>query len=497
VIRLAALLLAAHTGAAEPRRLVVVNDVADPVSLDPHREFDASSDNVVNQLFDGLVRFSENGDIQPALAESWRRVDDQTLEFKLRPGVRFHNGEPCDAEAVRFSVARQMDPKSPAPNAALLGSLEAVVVDPLTVRLKTKGTDAVLLNKLPMFVKVLPPKYLKEVGEEGFAKHPVGTGPFQFAEWKRGDRIELKRNPSYWLGGAPKVDELVFRFLPRDEQLKALLEGRVDLLTDLSGLDTLRVARNPGTKVLKFKDLYALTLLFNTRKKPFADARLRRAVVHAINKRDLIQYGAKGNGEALSGLTMPGEFGHNPDLPGYAFDRAAARRLLREAGLPTGFALRLQSREEDKDFAKIIASQLEEVGIAVDSYLVSQQRQFDELVRPKLAGGDHVWDGDIALVHYVDPTVHSYFPHSILVYSKGPYSMVKEAAFDELFLTMTSTIDLKEQERLARELEALDFRECWSLSLLQLVRPYGARARVDYKPFLTGMLDFRQAAVHD
>ncbi len=144
------LLVAALAANAAARPVVVVNDVTDPVSLDPHREFDASSDNVVNQIFDGLVRLTADGKVAAALAVSWRRIDPLTMEFLLRRGVAFHDGEPFTADAVVFSVARQLDARSPAPNAGLLCPI---------------------------------------VGAEA-----VGTGPFRFKAGRRGRAIELSVN---------------------------------------------------------------------------------------------------------------------------------------------------------------------------------------------------------------------------------------------------------------------------------------------------------------
>lgn len=479
------------------RRLVVLNDVSDPVSLDPHREFDASSENIAFQIYDGLLRFTEDGRIEPALAESWKRIDERTLEFKLRPGVLFHNGEPLTAEAVRASLARQLDPARPAPNAALLGKVSAVVVDELTVRLVTESPDGTLLNKLPIFLKVLPPKYLREAGDEKFAAHPVGTGPFMFDQWVRKDRIELKANPNYWMKGAPAVERLIFKFVPIEDQLGALLDGRVDMITDLSGLDTMKVASNPATMVLKARNFYAVTILFNTAKKPFSDARARRAFVHALDRKELIRYGAKGNATSLTGLTMDGQFGHNPNIRGYPLDPEKAKRLLAESGFDRSLKIKMQVREELRSFGKIMAAQLERVGIAAEPYFVSQQTQFEELSGPKFNPALAAWDGDIVVGHYVDPTVHVYFPYSLFLYSKSPYSLVSSPEGDKLFLEMTETLEGGRQSELAWRLEELAVKECWTISLIQILRPFGMRKNVRYKPYVTGMLDFRHASVEN
>ncbi|MBI3299167.1 MAG: ABC transporter substrate-binding protein [Elusimicrobia bacterium] len=495
---LAALLLPAALSAAPSVKdgVIVISDVADPVSLDPHREFDASSDNIVNQLFDGLVRLSSSGAVLPALALSWRRVDAVTMEFALRPGVFFHDGEPFDAEAVRFSLARQLDPARPAPNAGLLANLAGVeVVDPLTVRLKTKEPDGVLLNKLPMFFKVLPPAYLAKVGDEGFARRPVGTGPFEFVGWERGRQVELKANPRYW-AGPPALKTLVFRFLPRERQLPLLLSGEADMIADLSGLDTKRVAENPGFRVSKAKGFYTVSLLFNTMRGPFADVRLRQAAAHAVNPHDLTRYGGMGNADRLGTLTIPGQACYDHGPGGYSFDPAAARRLLAAAGVRRP-RIKVLIRAEVSNFAKVLLHQLKEAGFDAEAEVGSQETVFRKVVRPNLDPSAAPWEGDLVITHYVDPTAHVYFPYSILVHSKGPYSMVRDEEFDALFETMIRTLEPAPQRELCRSLAELTHRKCLALSALQVIRPVAARRGLRYEPQVTGMLEFRNVSWED
>ena len=399
---------------------------------------------------------------------------------------------------MRFSLKRQLDPLRPAPNADLLNSIAGVeVVDDYTVRIKTKSKDGVLLNKLPMFVKILPPGYLAQAGEAGFAAHPVGTGPFVFERWVRGDRIDLKANPFYWMAGVPSFERLVFRFVPLQRQTEALLKGELDMVTDLSGLDTLKVASHETTKIVKAKNFYSVSFIFNSRKAPFSDSRLRKAVAMSLDARALIRYGAKGNGVTLNTLTMPGEFGHNPDIPGYPYDVRQARRLLAEAGYSGGLKIKIQVREEIKNFAKIIVAQLAKAGIEADAYVVSQEKQYQEIVLPNLDPSKPPWDGDIVLLHYVDPMAHVYFPYAIFLYSKGAYSLNRDREFDERFLEMTSTADLPAQEKMCRKLEELIWEKCLAFSPLQVIRPFGVNKRVRYTPHITGMLDFRYAAIEE
>ncbi|HAM36421.1 MAG TPA: hypothetical protein DEB40_06125 [Elusimicrobia bacterium] len=479
---------------AVPGRLVVVNDVTDPVSLDPHREFDASSDNIVNQIFDGLVRLDPQGRIIPGLAESWRRVDELTMEFSLRRNVSFHNGEPFNAEAVKFSLKRQLDARHPAPNAGLIRSILSVdIVDEHTVRLKTKEPDGILLNKLPMFFKIVPPRYIAQVGDDGFALHPMGTGPFRFIRWDHGREIEIEANPSYWMPGAPRVQRLIFRFLPMNRQLDALLAGEVDMITDLSGLDTMKVVRNPDTKILKSADLYAVTLIPNSRRGPFADLRVRQALPYAIDAGALIRYAAKGNGRRLSTLSAPGQFGHNPQIRSPEANPRKAASLLRAAGFNKGPKIRMLVREEILQFGLVIAAQLRRVGMEVDMRTASQEQVFQEVVRPNLDASLPPWEGDLLVSHFVDPTAHSYFPYMIFVHSQGPYSLARDADFDALFERMIRTLNSQEQEKVCFRLAELVQNKGLAYSPVQVIRSFALRRKLHYEPQIAGMLDFRTA----
>lgn len=477
-----------------PGRLVVVNDVTDPVSLDPHREFDASSDNIVNQIFDGLVRLSPQGLIEPALAESWSRVDDLTVEFRLRQGVEFHDGEPFTAEAVRFSFLRQTDPTAPAPNAGVLSGLaEVQVVDERTVRLKTRKPDGLLLNKLPMFFKILPPAYLKKVGDEGFSAKPVGTGPYRFLRWDRGREIELEANPRYWMPGRPAIRSLIFRFVPTARQLDALVIGEADMLTDLSGLETIRVARTPDNRVMKTESIYAVSLIPNSRKPPFSDVRARRALAHLVDPEELIRYAAKGNGRRLAGFTVPGQFGHHPAIAGYDRDKPRAARLLREAGFEAGRKIKVLVREEIRSFGLVLVSQLKRGGIDAELEIASQEKIYQKVVRPNLDPLLPQWDGDLLITHYVDPTAHAYFPYMIFVHSKGPYSLARDPEFDALFDEMTQTVSVDRQKELCFKLEEMVVDKALALSPVQVIRPFGIKKTLRYEPYIAGMLDFRTA----
>lgn len=477
-------------GTAEEKALVVSDDVSDPLTLDPHRQFVQKNHTLLQQLYEGLVRFGPEGRIEPALATSWERLDPLTMRFQLRAGVRFHNGEPFDAEAVRFTLARYLDPATGFPAAGFVASISSVSVEgPLTVDIHTAFPDGLLLNRLAGFILVVPPRLLAEKGPHALETEPVGTGPFRFVRWERGREIVLAASKDYWKAGFPKVPELRFRFLPGERQVEALLKGEVDLVTELPGTMTQRVARNPRTRVLKKETFYTVGATLNTSSGPLADLRVRRALNHAIDRADLIRYDLLGNGRPLASLSMPGEEGHDSSLPVYAFDPARARALLREAGVATPLRLKALVYVQGERAARILARQFQAVGVEMD---VSQVMNDAEAVRVIQSVG---WD--LVIGGVPDPMAHSFFIQSIYLYSRSPYALHHDPAYDRALEEMVATLEPAEREAKARALDRLVHEQALSLFTYQRIKTYGVSRRLRFQPWVTGMPYFDAAELAD
>jgi peptide/nickel transport system substrate-binding protein len=312
--------------AAAHGRLVVCDDVHDPLTLDPQKQFSEKNAALCQQMFEGLVQFDPDGRIVPALAVSWERLDPLRVRFHLRKGVVFHDGEAFDAGAVKYSIERYLDPATHFPARAFVDSIAgAEVIDADTVVLATKYPDSLLLNRLAAIVLIVPPQYLRRVGDEAFARSPVGTGPFRFVSWEEGRAVVMEAFDRYWMPAFPRTKTLVFRFVPEAQQVRELLAGRIDLLTELPGTATLAVTRNPRTRILKKESLFTVCASLNVSSGPLRDVRVRQAMNYAIDKTALIRYDLLGNGRPLASLSMEGETGHDPDLRPYAFDPAKAR----------------------------------------------------------------------------------------------------------------------------------------------------------------------------
>jgi peptide/nickel transport system substrate-binding protein len=337
--------------AAVPRGRVVVALATDAPTLDPHMHTARVLIIVGWHLFDTLYsREPKTGRPVPALAESARSLSPTSWELRLRRNVRFHNGEPFDAESVRFSIERILNPEQKSPLRGTFSWIQSVeVVDSHTVRLHTPRPYPLVEEMLAFgnFMMV-PPRYVREKGEAHFALNPVGTGPYRFVEWKKGDRLVLEANDQYWQG-APAVKTVVFRVIPETAtQIAEMLSGGVDIIRAIPPDQIPALQASPTVKVTTAKVLRVVYLSTDAAARasrtPLTDVRVRRALNHAVNVDEIVQKVLGGLAFRTNGAGMnPLAFGFDGDVKPYAFDPERARRLLAEAGLPNGFEVPLNT----------------------------------------------------------------------------------------------------------------------------------------------------------
>lgn len=479
----------ARGAAPKSRRLIVCNDVSDPPTLDAHKEFSQKNHIINQQIFEGLVRFDPDGRVQAALAVSWERRSPLTAHFRLRKGVRFHNGEPFDAESVRFSMDRMLDPGTRFPGRGLFDSIERVrVIDAETIEIDTKYPDGLLLNRLAWGFFVVPPRYLKEVGEERFAREPVGTGAFRFRRWDKGQRISLEANRGYWMKGHPRLDRLEFSFIPKKRQLEALFKGEVNLLFDVPGTQTQAVQARGDTKVHKAKMFYTIAPALRFNRGPLAHGDVRRALNYAVDKEALVRYDLLGNGAPIATLSMAGEPGHDPDLKPYPYDPAKAKMLLKRAGYENGFELNAMVNANALRPAKILAANFNAIGVRLNISTMTESQLGDYFSNPRF---------DLAIGDVSDTMAHTYFLQALVIYSKSPFSLGKDPVFDGMLERMVATIDESERDRLARQLDRYVYDEALSIFTYQRLQTYGIRQGVTFDSYVTGMPYFFAAEVHE
>ena len=334
--------LTSPLAAQTPKRggTLVVGMSQDLPGLDPHPSTSTITYQVLSLVYQGLVDFDRDLKIKPVLAESWTTsADGKQWTFKLRKGVKFHNGRPLTAADVKFSLDRILDPKTAARGRGSLSIVESVqVVDPQTVRVHlTHPSGAFLARVAGTYQAILPPEAV-----QGPAFKPIGTGPFQLTEWKTNERVELKRFDGYWEAGLPYLDALTLKPVPDGTvRLTALKTGDAGFvhLISLESLAELQAAPSKDYVVRTVKGGGGFSaIILNSKKPPFSDVRLRRAVAMAIDKKEVGLGVWRGFAQPVNEWMPPGTpfFFSQPDRK---VDVEGAKKLLAEAGFPKGTKL--------------------------------------------------------------------------------------------------------------------------------------------------------------
>lgn len=365
--------------APAPPDVLVVGQIAEPRALDPHVVTSLNDFRILGNLYEGLVRFADGSlDIEPALAESWSVHDGgRRYRFRLRRDVRFHDGTPFDADAVRFNLERMLREDhpyhhtGPFPLAFFFEAVREVrVVDPYTVELLLDEPFAPLLANLaypPGFL--VSPAAVRARGR-GLRRHPAGTGPFRFVTWESRRRVVVERNDDYW-GEPARLRRVVFRPLSDPNvRVTELVAGEVELLTEVDPDAIGPLRRSPRFEIHHAEGPHLWFLILNARHGPLADRRVRLAVNHAIDREALVRHALQETARVAVG-PVPRAFAwaHDPALEPYAHDPARARRLLREAGYEDEVELRLLAPQSGSGMlapvvlATAIQGQLAEAGI--------------------------------------------------------------------------------------------------------------------------------------
>jgi peptide/nickel transport system substrate-binding protein len=313
-------------------------------------------------IFDSLVRFDDHLQIRPALAQRWENPDDRTYVFELREGLRFSDGRPLTARDVAASFTQTLS-KDWVTSDYLQAVESARALDERRVEVRTRHPYLGLLTRLPWGF-VIP--------ADGLDRQPVpalGSGPYRLESWSPGREFVLSRNPHHW-GAPPAYARARFRVVPDDAQRLALLErGQTDVVDAVPLREVARLQRNPDLKVVVRSGLRVIFLCLRADRPPFSDPRVREAVDLALDRPALIERAMSGRAEPASQLVPASIVGHDPHLAGTVRDLDRARQLLAQAGLASGFEVRLDGPSNryvnDQAVLAEVARQLAEVGIRV------------------------------------------------------------------------------------------------------------------------------------
>jgi peptide/nickel transport system substrate-binding protein len=427
---LAAGLLAATGGIAlAARDSLVLGTVLEPPHLDPTAGAAAAIDEVVYaNIFEGLTRIDRNGEVKPALAESWTVSDDGLIyTFRLHEGVKFHDGTVFDSADVKFSFDRAMAEDSTNAQKGLFSAIAGVEApDGKTVVITLKQAAGNLLFNLGWGDAVI-------VAPESAAENkntPVGTGPFKFDRWVKGDRVEMSRNADYW--GAPaQLASAIIKIIPDPAAATAaLLAGDVDAFANFPAPEALPQFENdPRFKVVIGSTEGETILALNNARPPLNDVRVRRALAHAIDSKAVVDGAMFGYGTPIGSHFSPLHPAYVDLSDKYPFDREKAKRLLAEAGHGNGLtlSLKLPPPTYARRSGEVIAAQLAFIGIKTDI----QQLEWKPWLEQVFSGTDF----DLTVISHTEPM-------DIGIYARDSYYFNYDSpAFKALITKLESTMD--------------------------------------------------------
>ncbi len=473
----ALLILPGAPAGAQPQGELRVAIPWTPENLDPTMNLSSIRATVGVSIFDSLVGRGADSRIVPQLAESWKLLDDNTWQLRLRRGVVFHDGEPFNAEAVRFTFQRVLDPEQRSPNRANIAEIvRADIVDDLTVNLVTRQPYAPLINRLLDF-PMLPPKYTAEKGNQGTALRPVGTGPFRFVELVKDDRLVVEAFDRHWRG-APRVRRIIYKPIPEPfTRAAALRNNEVDLITTVPPSLARELERVSGIRVQRVPSTWIIYLGLNALKKPLSDVRVRQALNYATDVDAIIKNVLEGQGRRLEGPLAPHVFGYDGSVKGYAPDPARAKRLLAEAGYPDGLEVTLDSPsgryQGDKEIAEALGGQWQKAGFKPKVQVAEWGAYFKRYLGKQfqdaylLGTGGPMQDGD---------ELYN------LVSSKGRGLYYKNERVDSLLDLGRSIMDAARRRQIYRDLARGMLDDATWVFLLQQVDIYASRERLTWTP---------------
>jgi peptide/nickel transport system substrate-binding protein len=448
---------------------------ADVTTLDPH--FLAAQPNLTaaRHVFEPLTDVDEKTRLGPGLAESWRALDATTWEFKLRRGVKFHDGSDLTAEDVVFSLDRPYSIKgSPGGFTAYVRAIASKkIVDSHTVQIQTTVPYGALPQDINSIL-IVSKKAAANAGNDDFdnGRAMVGTGPYRFVRFARGDRIELARNESYW-GPKPAWDRVQLRILPSDPvRSAALLSGELDAIEHVPSADLAKLRANPALQfaqtvswrtIFLHVDQYRAQPPSVTAKSgkalasnPFTDVRVRRAMSKAINRPAIVERVMEKLAIPAANFVSPGVFGHNPALKPEAYDPEGAKRLLAEAGYAEGFAITLGAPNNryinDEQVAQAVAQMLSRIGISTKVEAMPFGAFLARVRKEEFAFGMIGWGsyaGDLALRSLIAA------PNAQKGYGTWNWARYTNPKLDHLIDQSLSIVDEKKREALAREAAAI------------------------------------------
>jgi len=486
----AALLPSGAQAQTTQKKELVVAQGGDISKFDPHFSTSSNDIRISFNIFDNLVSRHPDGKLYPALATEWKLTNPTTWTFKLRPGVKWHNGDPLTSADVKYSFERTWDPKVNTRVSTVFTTVERVEApDPTTVVFTTKKPDPLLAARVAFYGgQIVPKKYVEAVGNDTFNAKPIGTGPVRFVSWTKDDRIVLEANPDYF-GGKPDFDRMIIRAIPETApRIASLLKGEVDIITQLPPDHGERVAtattRMAGAL---YAGLYVLAV--NSKVAPLDNPLVKQALSLAIDRELIVKELWRGRGIVPNSQIAKGDNHYDSSLPPLKYDPKEARDRLKKSGYKNEEVL-IETTSgytaNDKPMSEAIVAMWRDIGVnakvEVLEYSVRAQKNRDKTFKG-------LW--------WSDPTSTLSDPDGMfwrLLSPGGPQDYWRHAKFDELGDAARFSVDEKFRGRAYKEMTTIFLEHLPWIPVVQPYEDYGLQKYVEWTPNPNQQFEVRRFA---
>jgi peptide/nickel transport system substrate-binding protein len=473
------------------KRELVVAQGGDISKFDPHFSTSSNDIRVSFNIFDNLIARRPDGKLYPALATEWKLQGQTAWTFKLRHGVKWHNGDPFTSADVKFSLERTLDPAQKTRVNTVFTTIDRVEApDPFTVVIHTKKPDPLLPARLAFYGgQIVPQKYLSSVDNDTFNAKPVGTGPVRFVSWTKDDKVVMEANPDYW-GGRIDADRVIFRSVPETApRIAGLLKGELDVITQLPPDHSERVNATPSTHVVGtlYAGLYVLAV--NSKVPPLDNPLVKQALSLAMDRQTIVKELWRGRGIVPSGPIAKGDNHFDASLPALKYDPREARERLKKGGYK-GEEVVIETTvgytANDKPMSEAIQAMWRDAGInakvEVVEYSVRSQKNRDKTFKG-------LW--------WSDPTSAYSDPDGMmwrLLSPGGPQDYWRHPRFDELGEAARFSVDEKFRGQAYREMTKIFLEHFPWVPVIQPYEDYGLQKYVEWTPNPNQQFEVRRFA---
>lgn len=473
------------------------------LTMDPHAHDEVATISILSNIFDSLVSFDKDLKIYPNLATSWTNPTPKVWIMKLKKDIKFHNGNSFNADDVIFSFNRIKNWEKSGFKGKVNMIVSATKIDDTTVKFVTKKPYPVFLKKLT-YVTIMDKETLDGRSDEWLAIHPMGTGPYQFISWSKGDHITLKANPHYWRGKAAYGKLLLKPLSNNATRVAAILSGEVDLIDRVPVMDVMRVKKKhtlnffeqPGLRLIylqmdQHRDKSPFIKSANG-KNPLKDIRVRRAIYYGIDEEAIVKYIMRGFAIPAAQFSPNAVFGSDPSITRVKHNREKAKKLLADAGYPDGFDIQLDAPNNryvnDAQIAQAIATTLAKIGIRVRVNAIPKSRFFGKVSHLDssffLIGWENS-DGDSSSI--LDSCIHSFSQTE--GYGRYNYGRFSNLKVDRLIEESATIMNIQKRLQYMQEAQksALLDNQCL-IPLHFQVDLYAANKKVHFEPRIDGQI---------